>query len=224
MSYMPSLTLDAHTRPIAARATVYAMFSRLFLYPGDDLELQQFQRNSAMALREVSSQLPYAVPSMSSASIDVADAFSPECASGFTRLFDNCTGRAQVSLNEKDHVQTDHQKLWEELIRFYEHFGLRYELDSARAWPDAMVVELEFMHYLAFLEADANPLEGVDDIVRAQADFVSRHLAAWIPLLAAQVAQNGDGTVYPALTSALADFITADAQYLTNRRISAQAA
>lgn len=224
MSATPSLTLDARTGPIAARANVYALFSRLFLYPGDDRELHRLQQNYAATLREISSLLPYAVPSLSDASLNDADASDEDRAAGFTRLFDNCTGRAQISLNEKDHVTTDSQKLWEELIRFYEHFGLRYELGSAHAWPDALVVELEFMHYLAFLEADATSGDDANDIVRAQADFLARHLAAWVPLLAGQVAQKGSGTIYPALASALADFITADTQYLTHRRIAAQAA
>lgn len=224
MSHMPSLTLDANTRPIAARANVYALFSRLFLYPGDDRDQHLLQHNYAAMLHEASSSLPYAVQSLSDYSLSEADAYDENHAAGFTSLFDNCTGRAQISLNEKDHVTTDSQKLWEELIRFYEHFGLRYELGSAHAWPDALVVELEFMHYLAFLEADATSGDDATDIVRAQADFLARHLAAWIPSLAGQVAKKGDGTIYPALASAMADFITADTQYMTHRRIATQAA
>ena len=108
----------------------------------------------------------------------------------------------------------------EEVARFYEHFG--YELGEAYAWrPDHLSVLLEFMHFLAWHEAQ--PLSADDaglaaGLRAAQRDFAQRHLAWWLPPLAAAVATRQDGS--PPVAAALAfaaDFIAADLEWLEAR-------
>lgn len=112
----------------------------------------------------------------------------------------------------------------EEVVRFYEHFG--YELDDGYAWrPDHLSVLLEFMHFLAWHEAQPVSADVDDDDVgmaaglrAAQRDFAERHLAWWLPAVAAAVAAREDGS--PLLAGALAlaaDLIAADLEWLEAR-------
>ncbi len=100
----------------------------------------------------------------------------------------------------------------EELVRFYNFFGLHL---SPGLMPDHVTVELEFMHYLAFKEAEARKSDGdVDSYLRAQRDFVQRHLANWWPLLAAAVKRQRPMPFYRALVALLERFLDAERTYL----------
>ncbi len=67
----------------------------------------------------------------------------------------------------------------EEVLRFYHHFGLRLS-NSRRDFPDNFVTELEFMGHLVRLERDAiNKGDNYEPILRAQYDFLDRHVALW---------------------------------------------
>lgn len=118
----------------------------------------------------------------------------------------------------------------EEVARFYEHFG--YELGDGYAWrPDHLSPMLEFMHFLAWHEAQP-PSTDADDggdggdievdlaagLRAAQRDFAARHLVRWLPAVAAAVAAREDGSPLVAGTLALAaGFITADLDWLEAR-------
>ena len=120
----------------------------------------------------------------------------------------------------------------EEVARFYEHFG--YELGDGYAWrPDHLSPMLEFMHFLAWHEAQP-PSTDADDGARdddgdidvalaaglraAQRDFAARHLARWLPTVAAAVAAREDGSPLIAGTLTLAaDLIAADLDWLDAR-------
>lgn len=113
----------------------------------------------------------------------------------------------------------------EEVARFYEHFG--YELGEDYAWrPDHLSVLLEFMHFLAWHEAQPASAEeeaaGLAAGLRAaQRDFAQRHIAWWLPAVAAAVAAREDGS--PLIAGALAlaaDFIAADLDWLEGRTAS----
>ena len=120
----------------------------------------------------------------------------------------------------------------EEVARFYEHFG--YELGDGYAWrPDHLSPMLEFMHFLAWHEAQP-PSTDADDGARdddgdidvalaaglraAQRDFAARHLVRWLPTVAAAVAARKDGSPLIAGTLTLAaDLIAADLDWLDAR-------
>lgn len=67
----------------------------------------------------------------------------------------------------------------EELLRFYHFFDLKLHGHN-RDHPDHIVTELEFMSYLAGLEASA-VAQGRDlvSLQRAQRDFLARHVLQW---------------------------------------------
>ena len=108
----------------------------------------------------------------------------------------------------------------EEVARFYEHFG--YELGDGYAWrPDHLSPMLEFMHFLAWHEAQPPSDEetGLAAGLRAaQRDFAARHLVRWLPTVAAAVAARADGSPLIAGTLTLAaDLIAADLDWLEAR-------
>ncbi len=100
----------------------------------------------------------------------------------------------------------------EEVVRFYDYFG--YVLDPKFAWqPDHLSVELEFMHYLCYREARAGDDADALSFQLAQADFSARHLAGWVPLLAANVDKIAAGSLYARVVAAVRDFVTADSEW-----------
>ena len=94
----------------------------------------------------------------------------------FLEAFDPAVSEDACSLHEAEYAGEDRSVLFEELVRFYAFFGL--SRDELSELPDHLTVELEFMHFLTFLEhrcaLDGRPIEGLR---RAQHDFLSRHLS-----------------------------------------------
>jgi DMSO reductase family type II enzyme chaperone len=77
--------------------------------------------------------------------------------------------------------------IFEDVMRFYDFFDLRLN-DAERDYPDHLVTELEFLSYLAQKESEARA-RGADPapFLRAQRDFIARHLGVWIPAFAARL-------------------------------------
>lgn len=94
----------------------------------------------------------------------------------YNNAFDPAVNEDACSLRERTHTQEDQSSLFEELMRFYEFFGLK-RAEHAEM-PDHLGVELEFMHFLTHLEMQvADKPEELASIRRAQHDFLARHLA-----------------------------------------------
>ena len=94
----------------------------------------------------------------------------------YNDAFDPSLSPQACSLRERAHAQEDQSSIFEELMRFYEFFGLKR--DTNAEMPDHLGVELESMHFLTHLEdkvAD-QPLD-LASVRRAQHDFLTRHLA-----------------------------------------------
>lgn len=194
---------------VAARSEMYKLLSSLFAYPAGELSVSDFSRSAMAALRGVAAGLPYILPALdamadglSSVDIDAAESSAVR----FTRFFDNCQGRVAVSLYEKDYGNGDAKIVWEEVIRFYEHFGLAYDLRQTREWPDFIGTELEFLHYLTFLEAGA--ADAASQVFsRAQGDFLERHLAKWTHRLAARLGSMAESFPFNAFAAIIDQFI-----------------
>jgi DMSO reductase family type II enzyme chaperone len=100
----------------------------------------------------------------------------------------------------------------EEVVRYYEHFG--YVLGEKFAWqPDHLSVELEFMHFLCFHESQASNGAEALPCQLAQADFATRHLAPWLPTMAARVHEVAADSLYARVIDAVAGFVAADAAW-----------
>lgn len=69
----------------------------------------------------------------------------------------------------------------QDLMRFYEFFDVRLS-ENDREYPDHLVTELEFLAWLCMQEQAAEGKgNDAEPFRRAQRDFITRHLAAWLP-------------------------------------------
>ncbi len=131
---------------------------------------------------------------------DYNDAFDPSVAEG------------ACSLREGIHTEEDQSSIFEEVMRFYEFFGLSRGEDAEM--PDHLSVELEFMHFLTHLEDQvADRPEDLASVRRAQRDFVTRHLKRLTDGLTRSLKSEHPGCVE--LVRTCAGFIDAEAAMLS---------
>jgi DMSO reductase family type II enzyme chaperone len=122
----------------------------------------------------------------------------------FLEAFDPAISRRACALFESQHTGWQQAALFEELVRAYDHFGLRRK-DTAEL-PDHICVELEFLHFLTFQEhLHASDAEAVASVRLAQHDFIERHLLVIARAVATATASGPDWAVR--LTAALCAFL-----------------
>ena len=111
----------------------------------------------------------------------------------------------------------------EDIVRFYEFFG--YGLEEKFAWsPDHLSIELEFMHFLCYQEAEQSAAEGGDALPYqlAQSDFAKRHLVNWVSELAERVNQQQPGCLYSRLLAAMSEFLVKDFEWQASTIVATQ--
>lgn len=129
----------------------------------------------------------------------------------FVAAFDPAVSDSACSLHESAHSSRDQANLFEELVRWYDHFGLR-RLDTAEL-PDHLSVELEFMHFLAWQEHRQSQDEAaLSPLRRARAEFADRHLLPFA--LAVKRSVRTEAVRYRALCAALPEFIESDRRWI----------
>jgi len=97
-----------------------------------------------------------------------------------------------------------------EVIRFYEAAGLSRDKDCMDL-PDHIAVELEFMSYLIYQEAEA--LEKSDyttalDLMKKQERFLDQFLGRWITVFCEKITASTDNDFYFALADCTSRFVT----------------
>jgi DMSO reductase family type II enzyme chaperone len=144
----------------------------------------------------------------------------------YSGLFEVGSSGPPVSIREDLHLDQP-AGVREDIVRFYEFFG--YGLEEQFAWsPDHLSVELEFMHFLCFMEVQSleakNSGEESDAVSYqlAQSDFSERHLCNWVSELAEKAATQSDG-IYPQLLAALTQFVVKDFEWQAGTINSRQA-
>jgi DMSO reductase family type II enzyme chaperone len=182
----------------AARSYLYRLLADGFVYPDRDqfevLQTGRYREDAAEACRVLSYDLGPALDGLV-ASGDYT-AFQAE----YLRLFEVGLGIPPCPLYGGIY-RGGRKAVMEELTRFYNFFGLSIE-EGAGELPDHLTTELEFMHFLAFKELAA--LQRSDDATsyrRAQADFLERQLASWLPALDTRLQGLGSPPFYAALIS-----------------------
>ncbi len=103
--------------------------------------------------------------------------------------------------------------VWEELIRFYNHFGLHLSKEN-RDLPDHLATELEFVHFLTYREAETTIEASVTALRRAERDFLTRHPVVWLGQLVTRLEKKGAPAFYRALVDLTRRFTTTDLRYL----------
>lgn len=192
---------------VMARSTLYSTFAKFLSHPTkevlDTLGSGQFEANiedlmSEAGYRVTSRERFRATGSARDIEIFYASAFE--------------AGLPKVSLREANYIRDGEKILFEDLFRFYDHFGLDTSSGALREWPDHIAVELEFMHYLTWLEAGAD--KSANPFRLAQKDFLSRHLSHWVGALADRLEQKGTPPPWPQVARLLADFVAAESSRL----------
>jgi DMSO reductase family type II enzyme chaperone len=178
---------------ISSRADMYAILSDIFRYP-DELARQYILKGEFRThLLRIAEKLPYECQ-MDDAQIRMLGFPSgfddKEIEVEFIRLFEAGPGNPPCPLQEGLHLKKEagRRTIFKDLILFYNHFGLSYAEGNSEDRADHLVYELEFMHYLAFLELTAVQ-KGRDTapLRRAQIDFLERHPAKWTGLVADRI-------------------------------------
>lgn len=197
----------------ANRSRLYAVLADTFRFPTP--EFHDLVRGSAYRdwLRTLAASLPYPLAIADDAL--AAPSGYVDLQAEYIRLFDvGPKGRPPCTLYEGEYRGGARMQVMEELVRFYDHFGLTLSAEQ-RELPDHLTVELEFLHYLTFKETAA--LErGLDPDAyrRAEIDFLARHPSRWLPRVRAKVVEERAEPPFAALVCAAVDFVRADLAYL----------
>jgi DMSO reductase family type II enzyme chaperone len=198
----------------AARSSLYHWLATAFSFPTPELSEAFASGRLLEELLDVAAALPFPL------STDDDLRSTPALADGalqqeYIRLFEVGPGRPPCPLYEGVH-RNGRMGIMEELVRFYEHFGLRTEAGDL---PDHLCAELEFMHYLAFKEAAALHA-GTDDIPYrlAQRDFLRRHLNRWLTRLRLRLEELNPPTLYLSLARLAEEACRDDARCLESGR------
>lgn len=211
MSAVAQWQVDAGREPAAsARSRLYCALADAFDHPRGERQQRWSDGRVVAGLALGLSALPWPM------CLPTHLAHAPACdlAVPYSALFDVAGTRPRVALFERSHdpARPAVPALWEDLLRYYRYFGLDFTQRSGGAAPDHLLLELEFMHYLAFLETAAAGSR--DDLRRAQYDFLERHLARWTGTFAARVAAQQTEGPYAALAGLLDAYVQADLAWL----------
>ncbi|WP_018990722.1 molecular chaperone TorD family protein [Aromatoleum toluclasticum] len=137
--------------------------------------------------------------------------------SDFNTAFDPSVSEQACSLREGAYAGGDQSALFEELMRFYGFFGLGR--DERAEMPDHLSVELEFMHFLTHQqECSAGQPEARESLLRAQRDFLSRHLLRLVS--GVRSALKSGSSACRDLIELTAAFVDEDLQELSRRQTS----
>ena len=214
----PEVKVEADNAIAAARSLVYAELARAFRHPSDAEAARRLADTTAVReLIGLVDGLARWRPAYSASPLrhEAREASGGDVNVLYCSLFDGAIGGATVSLDERAYAASGRELLWEDLFRCYAHFGLEVEGGGLRESPDHLTIELEFMHFLTFLEA-SNP-ETARGVLLGERDFLALHLAAWMPRLCESIAARSTGSVYHRLAELLRDFVSADREYLESR-------
>lgn len=198
----------------AARSRAYQLFQQALRYP--DAELCSWIANGDLAdsLRECLATIEPKFAEQGERWVALRDAGEDdELAIEYTRLFDTGSSGPPCPLYGGLYGGA-RMKTMEEAVRFYNHFGLTLS-EEQRELPDHLAMELEFLHYLTYREAET--LQTGDDAgpyQRAQRDFIQRHPGSWIPKLCHRLKAEQAHPYFGALFGCLEDLLSWDAARL----------
>lgn len=207
MTGLHAETMSPRVGVVAPRAKVYGLLAALFRYP-DKVVLSGIASAAGPdGLAATLKGLPYTLSTPSLPVPSNLEAVQVE----YTRLFDIGPDGPPCSLSEGHH-RADRLHAMEEVMRFFDFFGLRFQPESG-LFPDHLSVELEFMKVMAGAEVSTDE----QSAIRAQHDFLERHLCSWLPQLREAVSRHAELPLYPALTDIAQRFVEGDRGYLAGK-------
>jgi DMSO reductase family type II enzyme chaperone len=183
VTHQAELSTDEEFRG-AARSRMYRLLAGAFAFPEEAFHRAALGGEFLSEVLQIGAELPYPLPLGEGEPLRTALRSAPpdyvEFQSEYVRLFDVGVPRPPCPLFGGLYLGS-RRAVMEEVTRFYHHFGLSLGGES-RELPDHITTELEFMHFLTFQEVSALQ-RGKDrgPYLRAQRDFLQRHLARWVP-------------------------------------------
>ena len=202
----------AEERTAASRSRLYQLLGIGFGFPDEELYGAILDGTFAGAIAEACTALPYDLPAARAPELRTGAESYTDFESEYIRLFDVGPAGPPCPLYGGVHGG-DRMKVMEEAVRFYNFFQLHLSTER-RELPDHITTELEFLHYLTFREAEArqrhaDPLP----LLRAERDFLGRHLCRWVPRLEAKLGKQDPLPFFPALVRCGLSFFEADRDY-----------
>lgn len=210
----------------ARRSQMYRFLAECFRYPDENFLPMAKEGGHLETVRVLIREIPFDVP-LDEGTLSgqmLKDVSQEDYEAEFVRVFDAGPGGPPCPLYEGKYA-ADRKVNMEDLVRFYNHFGLSVAEARERELPDHITAELEFMHYLAFkevlaLQRDEDP----SPYCLAEIDFLRRHPAKWLPQLHEKTEKASQLNIpdicepaisfYGALIGLSADFCTADLAHL----------
>ncbi len=201
-------------RRAAARSRAYELFALIFDYPdqafGEAIRTGELAERIRETLRDLD---PSLLEGCDWEALGDAGEGEDDLAIEYTRLFDVGASGPPCPLCGGLYGGA-RMKTMEEAVRFYNHFGLTLS-ESPREMPDHITTQLEFLHFLAFREAQS--LQNGEDpgpFRRAQRDFAARHPGRWIPKLRERLEAQDPMRFFRELVSQLDRFLAQDQRRL----------
>ena len=125
--------------------------------------------------------------------------------------FDCAVNGKGCSLNASDHKCPDRNALFEELLRFYNYYGL--SRNERGEQPDHLSMELQFMHFLSTYESECRAdARQTEDLRRAQKEFIDRFLFPFCTGIKHKL--TDEKTFYAQLCGQLHNFLLSESQRL----------
>ncbi len=212
---MSSITSAENSTPLQ-RGRAYGFFAAAMEYP--EGELAGLIRSGEIA-RQAKQLLCGIYPDLET-TIDwnaLADAGKDdELSVEYTRLFDvGGSDGPPCCLNSGAANSDARMQVLEELVRFYNYFGLTSGETEANELPDHLTTQFEFMYYLCHQEEEClQSGEAADDYLRAQRDFLKRHPGQWVLLLNSRLQEHKAPAYYLALGELMQGFIQREQQHI----------
>lgn len=199
------------------RSRLYGALAEALAYPDEELAGAIRSGELAAALRELLAALdPALAEELDEAALRDAGPDDEALPVEYTRLFDVGPAGPPCPLYGGLYAG-DRMGVMEEAVRFYNHFGLRLA-EEPRELPDHLGTELEFLHFLAYREAETLERGGdAAPFARAQRDFIERHPGRWVPRLRQRVEAQEAMRFFPALLHCLEGLLEAERRRLSAR-------
>ncbi|MBN8475577.1 molecular chaperone TorD family protein [Sulfuritalea sp.] len=198
-----------------ARNRIYALLAMGFRYPDEEVFSQLADGAYADAIVNALAVCAADIAGGCQDSLAGLWATGPrqELEAAYISAFETNMPEPSISLYEgSHHLHGNKPELLLELKSFYRAFGLTMA-EAENDLEDSLTAELEFMQFLTAKQVQAE--DGTLDkspYLRAQKDFLERHLAAWLPPLLAEAEGKLKSPFYKALIALANNFVALDAK------------
>lgn len=196
---------------ITARTGVYQLLARLVSAPDEDTYSAALAGDWGGRLVEAGKLLgfPYDFGNEVIEASCGREAFEAE----FLRTFEVGAGGGPPASLYGGAYAGDRMQRLEEVVRFYEYFGLATSAEDPRP-ADHLATELEFMKYLTYKEAVSSSQRLQTSYRRAQHDFLERQLRPWLGAFVERTRAAGTWPFWEWTAGVVAGFVEADSKYV----------